>query len=126
MLNFTKIIFTLALFTSFTSNAEKMDILKIYNQFTLASAASSKCLKPSKEELNSFLVNYQVVVVLMHKEIKKRKPEYSEKDIQKVMTHRNTKATDAVNKVIKSEGCISNKIQDLIKRFYMQSKWKPL
>ena len=126
MLNFTKIIFTLALFTSFTSNAEKMDILKIYNQFTLASAASSKCLKPSKEELNSFLVNYQVVVVLMHKEIKKRKPEYSEKDIQKVMTHRNTKATDAVNKVIKSEGCSSNKIQDLIKRFYMQSKWKPL
>ena len=126
MLNFTKIIFTLALFTSFTSNAETMDILKIYNQFTLASAASSKCLKPTKEALNSFLVNYQVVVVLMHKEIKKRKPEYSEKDIQKVMTNRNTKATNAVNKVIQSKGCSSHKIQDLIKRFYMQSKWKPL
>jgi cupin superfamily acireductone dioxygenase involved in methionine salvage len=126
VLIFTKIIFTLAMFTSFTSNAENMDILKIYNQFTLASAAASKCIKPSKEELNAFLVNYQMVVILMHKEIKKRKPEYSEKDLEKVMTNRNTKATDAVNKVIKSEGCSSNKIQDLIKRFYMQLKWKPL
>lgn len=125
MSNLTKTLFPLVLLTSFTVTAEKMNILKIYNQFTLASAASSKCLKPSKDELNSFLENYQIVVFLMYKEIKNRKPEYSEKDVQKVMANRNNKATNTVNDVIKTQGCNSSKIQDLLKRFYIQSKWNP-
>lgn len=125
MSNITKTLCALVLLTTFAVTAENINLLKIYNQFTLASAASSKCLKPNKDELNSFLENYQIVMFLMYKEIKNTKPEYSEKDVQKVMTNRNNKATNAVNNVIKTEGCNSSKIQDLIKRFHIQSKWDP-
>ena len=97
----------------------------MYNQFTAVSAASGKCMTPQKDELTAFLANYKMVTTLMYQEIKKRKPDFTEEQVKKAIKMGNSKVTAAVYKVIETESCNSPKIQDLIKRFHVQTKWKP-
>ena len=104
---------------------EKIDILKMFEHFALASAAVSKCIKPEKADLSSFLANYQMISFLVAKEIKNRKPNFSKSQISSIMKVGSEKTTTAVHAVIEKEGCESPKIQDLIKRFHVQAKWKP-
>jgi len=125
MLNVTRTISICALFICFNSNAENINILKMYNQFTAVSAASGKCMTPQKDELTAFLANYKMVTTLMYQEIKKRKPDFTEEQVKKAIKMGNSKVTAAVYKVIETESCNSPKIQDLIKRFHVQTKWKP-
>ncbi|MCV6623236.1 MAG: hypothetical protein OIF51_15955 [Cellvibrionaceae bacterium] len=105
--------------------SEKTDILKIFEHFTLASAAASKCIKSDKSELTAFLANYQMVTLFTLEEIQRRKSGITEKQAQEILVAGSTKATKAVHSVIADEGCDSPKIRDLIKRFHMQAKWKP-
>lgn len=125
MPNVTRTISIFALFICFNSNAEHTNILKMYNQFTAVSAASGKCMTPQKDELTSFLSNYQIVTTLMYQEIKKRKPDFTEGQVNKAIKMGSSKVTAAVYKVIETESCNSPKIQDLIKRFHVQAQWKP-
>lgn len=120
-----KYLMLLMLLFSATAIAEKTDILKIYEHFTLASAAAGKCIKPEKEELTSFLANYQMVSITALTELKKRKPELSDEQASKILKAGGVKLTKAVYGVIDKEGCESPKIQDLLKRFHMQAAWKP-
>jgi hypothetical protein len=58
MLNITRKVSILVLFICFNSNAENINILKMYNKFTAVSAASGKCMTPQKGELTVFLAKY--------------------------------------------------------------------
>lgn len=120
-----KYLMLVMLLFSATASAEKTDILKIYEHFTLASASAGKCIKPEKEELTSFLANYQMVSVSALTELKKRKPDLSDEQASKILKAGGVKLTKAVYGVIDKEGCESPKIQDLLKRFHMQAAWKP-
>ena len=82
-------------------------------------------MTPQKDELTSFLSNYQIVTTLMYQEIKKRKPDFTEGQVNKAIKMGSSKVTAAVYKVIETESCNSPKIQDLIKRFHVQAQWKP-
>ena len=115
----------LIFFLSTEASAEKDDILKIYEHFTLFSAAAGKCINPKKEELTSFLANYQMVSVSALTELRNRKPDISNEKAQEILKFGGEKLTKAVYEVIETEGCESSKIQDLIKRFHMQAEWKP-
>lgn len=116
----------LLMFVSASAIAEeKMDILKIYEQFTLASAAAGKCIKPTEKELTSFLANYQMISVSALTELKKRKTSLTNEQANKILLSGSEKLTNAVYGVIEKEGCDSAKIQDLIKRFHVQATWKP-
>ncbi len=121
-----KILFIFLILFSATASAEKdIRILKIYEQFTLASAAAGKCIKPKKELLTSFLANYQMIHIRALQQIKKLKPKITNKQAANILNKGGTQATNTVYKEIKENGCESNKIKDLIKRFHMQAKWKP-
>lgn len=122
---FRFIAISILLISPIVSAEEQQDILKIFQHFTLASAASGKCIQPSKEELTSFLANYQMVTTFALKEVRERKPELTSKQAQMFLHSGAEKATDAVYEVIASEGCDSPKIKDLIAHFHVQSKWKP-
>ncbi len=113
------------LLSSAAQAGDKIGILKIYKQFTLASAAAGKCIKPEKKELAEFLANYQMVSIRASMEIQKRKPELTKSQAAEIIKKGSKKATEAVYKVIEKEGCQSPKIQDLIKRFHVQAKWNP-
>lgn len=120
-----RVVFLLLMYCGTVDAAGKTDMLKIFEHFTLANAAASKCIKPEKSELTAFLANYQMVTVLTLQEIEKRKPGISKEQAQDILKAGSTKATEAVHSVIAKEGCESPKIQDLIKRFHVQAKWKP-
>jgi len=120
-----KALILLLIFCGAANAAGKTDILKIFEHFTLANAAAGKCLKPKESELTSFLANYQMVTLLALQAIQKRKPGISQKQAQEILKAGSNKGTKAVHFVIAKEGCESPKIQDLIKRFHLQAKWKP-
>jgi len=119
------ILVIIILLSSTAQAGDKIGILKIYEQFTLASAAAGKCIKPKKEELTDFLSNYQMVSISALMEIEKRKPDLTKNQVAEIINKGSKKATEAVYKVIEKEGCRSPKIQDLIKRFHIQAKWTP-
>lgn len=125
MLFIKRVLSIFILLFSLNSNADNRSILKMYNQFTAVSAASSKCMSPPEHELIAFLANYQMVTTLMHQEIKRRRPNFTEEQVKKAIKMGSNKITNAVNKVIETESCDSSKIKDLIKRFHVQAKWKP-
>jgi hypothetical protein len=120
-----RILVLILVLSSTAHAADKIGILKIYEQFTLASAAAAKCESPDKQELTDFLVNYQIVLTRTLMEIKERKPSLTNKQAEKIISSGNEKATEAVYSVINTEGCESQKIQDLIKLFHLQAKWNP-
>ena len=120
-----KLAVLLILLFSAEVSAEKDDILKIYEHFTLSSAAAGKCINPKKEELTSFFENYQMVSVSALIELRNRKPDISNEKAQEILRVGGEKLTKAVYEVIEEEGCESSKIQALINRFHMQAEWKP-
>ena len=121
-----KKIFILLILLSGTANAEQnIKMLQIYEQFTLASAAAGKCIKPKKDLLTSFLANYKMVHIRALQQIKKLKPKITNKQAANILNKGGMQATNTVYKEIKENGCESGKIKDLIKRFHMQAKWKP-
>lgn len=120
-----KVVILLALYSGALSAAENTNILKIFEHFTLASAAASKCIKLDKDELTSFLANHRMVTGFAFQEIQKRKPNITKEQVKGLMQEGSRKATQAVHSTIEKEGCDSPKIQDLIKRFHAQARWKP-
>lgn len=126
MINRSTVVTVLILLvSSFSVTAKEMDIFKIFNQFTAVSAASGKCIKPSSEDLTSFLANYQMVSTLMYKKIKSRKPKWPDEKVNKFIENGSNKITIKIHNLINSEGCDSPKVQALTNRFYVQAKWKP-
>ena len=120
-----KYLVVLVLFSSLSQAADKTDILRIFQQFTLSSAAAGKCIKPKPEELTSFLANYQMVTTFAIREVQKRKPTMSKAQAESFLVAGGKRATNAVYKVIAETGCETPKIQRLIDTYHLQARWKP-
>ncbi|WP_444909242.1 hypothetical protein [Microbulbifer sp. TRSA005] len=117
---------SIALLSSSNSTAHGTpEILKMYEHFTLSSAAAGKCYQPKKPELASFLANYELVTRMSSQYIKEKRPQLTEKQTAQILLDAGKRATDRVYQEIESASCMSPKIQDLIKRFKVQSAWKP-
>lgn len=101
------------------------DILGIFDQFITSHAAVSKCEKPTKETLKHFLANLQMVSVLSSKKLKEKYPKYSKENISKTIKSRINLITKEVNEIIDDKGCSNSEVQEILKRFYVQAKWKP-
>ncbi len=108
---------------AFASN--KPDILGIFDQFITSSAATSKCDKPNQETLTKFLANLQMVSVLASKKLKEQYPKASKENIEEAMKKRTELITLKVGEVVDKNGCDNPDVQEIIKRFYVQAKWKP-
>ncbi len=124
--NTTLLVFTL--FISFTgvAKAEKgPDILKIFDMFVITSAAASSCEKPDDETLTNFLSNLQMVTIRASMELESRYPDRTKEQITEAMKKKTEYLTGKVKKRIEVEGCESENVQGLIKRFHFHAKWNP-
>ena len=101
------------------------DILGIFDQFVTSSAATSKCDKPSVETLTKFRANLQMVSVLASKKLKEQYPKTSKENIEKAMKKRTEQIAVKVGEIVDKNGCDNPDVQEIIKRFYVQAKWKP-
>ncbi len=108
------------------ARAEKgPDILQIFDMFVITNAAASSCEKPDDETLTNFLSNFQMVTIRASMELESRYPKKSKEQINEAMKKKSEYLTDKVKKIIKAEGCGTEKVKALVKRFYFHSKWNP-
>jgi mevalonate kinase len=104
---------------------EGPDILQIFDAFILSSAAARKCVKPDEEVLANYLANFRMISIRAAQELQKRFPDKTKEQIGNVMKKNSELLTEKVDEVIDADGCENEKIDDLIKRFYLQAKWEP-
>lgn len=105
--------------------ADNSDILDIFDQFITSGAAVSRCETPAKEILKHYVDNLKIVSVLVSKKMKEKNPEYLKENISVVMNNRSNLITKKVNQIIDDKSCNDEGVQEIIERFYKQSKWKP-
>ena len=117
------VLFTLLSSPSFAE--EGPGILKIFDQFVVSSAAASKCAQPDKETLTAFLANFQMVSVYTSQELQKQFPKRTEDQISTAMKGKSQAITEKVNSMIAEKGCSDPDVQLVVKRFFVQAKWKP-
>jgi hypothetical protein len=104
---------------------EDLGILKIFDQFVVSSAAAGKCTEPDKETLTSFLANFQMVSVFAAQALKKQYPQRTEAQIAEAMERRNKAITEKMSDLVREKRCNDPGIQEAVKRFHVQAKWKP-
>jgi len=120
-----KLVVLLALLSS-TSFAEAgPGILNIFDQFVVSSAAASKCAQPDKETLTAFLANFQMVSVYTSQKLQKQFPKRSKEEIAAAMKGRSQAITEKVHSMVAEKGCSDQDVQLVVKRFFVQAKWKP-
>lgn len=126
-MNMLKAIITLYATLLFSGPAiaqDKLDILQVFDQFLLANHAASKCIKPDAETLGKFLGNFQIVIIRATEEVRKRNPNATKQEAQRIMKDRSDSQNQRVAEIIQSNGCNDPRIQDLLKRFQMQASLK--
>ena len=99
----------------------KIGILKIFDQFVMASKAASRCVEPEEEKLRSFLTNLRIVSQRAAEEVRRRKPDWTGEQIAAVMKKRSEGLSKKVGAVIDEKGCADPRIEDLLRRFEMQA-----
>jgi len=119
-----KYLLLLTLLLSTSASAQQTNVLEIYKHFTLMSAAVDKCLKPSQEQLDIFKENYEHVSSLALEELKRRKSDITDEQVNNVLQSGTETLTLAVTDVVDKEGCKADQIQDLLKSFKMQVDWE--
>ncbi len=100
-------------------------ILNIFDQFVVSSAAASKCAQPDKETLTAFLANFQMVSVYASQELQKQFPKRTKEEIATAMKGKSQAITEKVNSMVDEKGCSDPDVQLVVKRFFVQAKWKP-
>lgn len=121
--------YMLALLTVFfapsvSAEEQKMNILKVYDQFVMANKAADLCAQPSQEQRKNNAKNYILVSMRAMQEIMKLKPEFSKQNVIDVMQKRSKSLVETVDIMIKESGCSDPKTQDLLKRYEIQSNLK--
>ena len=58
-------------------------------------------------------------------ELQKQYPNRTKEQITDAMKKKTEILSQKVHDIIRDKGCDASHIQDLIKRFYVQAKWKP-
>lgn len=115
----------LVLLSSSAFAFEGPGILKIYDQFVVSSAAARKCAQPDKETLTAFLANFQMVSIYAIQRLQNQFPNRTKEQIATAMKQKSQAITKKVDSIVAEKGCSDPGVQLVVKRFFVQAKWKP-
>ncbi len=101
------------------------DILKIHDEFVISNAVASRCIKPDKETMVSFLANFQMISIYVIQKLQKQFPDNTQEDILNALDRKAEVLTKKMNTIIAEKGCSDSDIQQFIKLFHAQAQWKP-
>ena len=90
-----------------------------------AGAAATRCASPSDDIAVRFLSNFQWVSTHARHEISRRSPEASFEQIAAALAARSQAVKDQTHALVKAEGCESDVVRELMRRFVVQSTWTP-
>jgi hypothetical protein len=101
------------------------DILVLFDQFVSSGAAATRCASPSDDIAVRFLSNFQWVSTHARREISRRSPEATFEQIAEALATRSQAVKARTHALVKAEGCESDTVRELMRRFIVQSTWKP-
>ena len=101
------------------------DILMLYDQFVSAGAAASRCASPDDDVAMRFLSNFQWVATHATREISRRSPEATFEEVAQALALRSQSVKAQTHALVKAEGCESDAVRELVRRFIIQTTWKP-
>ena len=101
------------------------DILVLFDQFVSAGAAASRCASPSDAVAVRFLSNFQWVSMHATRELIRRIPQATNDEVAEALARRSQAIKEKTHALVRSEGCDSDSVRELIQRFAVQSTWKP-
>lgn len=105
--------------------AAQADILTLFDEFVSAGAAASRCAAPTDEIAIHFLSNFQWVSAYATQEISRRSPQASNQEVAAALAERSQSVKRRTHELVRAEGCDSEPVQELVRRFLAQSLWKP-
>jgi hypothetical protein len=120
------LLFAIALAASPAGAQQKLDIIQIMGQFVQANHAASKCLKPDRDTLSRFLVNFKIVTVRASEEMQKRNPGMSQQQVAEKFKSGSDAVAKQIDGILGTNDCSDPRIQDLLKRFEIQANLKLL
>jgi hypothetical protein len=101
------------------------DILGLFDQFVSSGAAASRCASPSEEVAVRFLSNFQWVSTHAREEISRQSPAASFEEVVAQLALRSLTVKSRTHALVKAEGCQSDAVQALMRRFVVQATWQP-
>ena len=99
------------------------DVLKLYDEFVSSGAAASQCANPSNQLAIRFLSNFQWISTHAVRELGRRAPDLSADQAASELARRSRSIKDDTHRMVKSHGCESMPVQQLVQRFIAQSTW---
>jgi len=110
---------------SAAEEAPPADILGLFDQFVASAAAASRCAEPSDALALRFLSNFQWVSAYATREIGVRSPAATQQEVSAKLAARSQDIKAKTHDMVKAEGCASEPVQALLRRFLAQSAWRP-
>lgn len=101
------------------------DILELFDQFVSSGAAASRCAEPSDALALRFLSNFQWVSAYASREISTRRPTASPQEVAEELATRSLTIKTNTHSLVKDQGCASEAVQVLVRRFLAQTAWRP-
>lgn len=101
------------------------DILGLFDQFVSSGAAATRCVDPGDALTLRFLSNFQWVSMHATREIGSRRPEATNQEIAAELAARSLDIKAKTHALVQAEGCSSESVKTLVRRFLVHSTWKP-
>ena len=101
------------------------DILGLFDQFVSSGAAATRCVDPGDALTLRFLSNFQWVSLQATREIGSRRPDASNQEIAAELAARSLEIKAKTHALVQAEGCGSESVKTLVRRFLVHSTWKP-
>lgn len=103
---------------------DEIGVLRLFDEFVSSGAAASRCADPDDDAAARFLSNFQWVSVHARREIGRQMPSSSPEEVAAELARRSQAVKDRAHALVKSEGCESSSVQELVRRFAVQSTWR--
>lgn len=113
----------LAGFPALAAAQDGDDVLRLYDEFVSAGAAASRCANPSDQHAVRFLSNFQWISTHATRELGRRSPGLGGEQLAAELARRSSRLKDDTHTMVKSRGCDSLPVQQLVQRFIAQSTW---
>ena len=99
------------------------DILGLFDQFVSSGAAATRCVDPGDALTLRFLSNFQWVSLQASREIGSRRPDASNQEIAAELAARSLEIKTKTHELVRAEGCASESVKTLVRRFLVHSTW---
>lgn len=103
---------------------DEIGVLRLFDEFVSSGAAASQCAQPDDLVAARFLSNFQWVSMHATAEIGRQMPGSSGDDVASELAKRSKSVKDQTHALVKSEGCETDRVKELIRRFVVQANWK--